>query len=199
MADDKIALIDMDGTLADYDLGMRTSLMELCSLEEAVMFIKPDIDLHRLEDKFPHWKARMDLIKQTPGWWERLPTLSIGIDVMLMCRKIGFDIHILTKGPKKTPSGWTEKLLWFNKHVLTKVPNAGITVTTTKGLTYGRVLVDDYPPYIEDWIAHRPRGLVIMPNQPWNRDFNHPQAIRIQEPFTNSGLVRSELQKAFDR
>lgn len=200
MADDKVALIDMDGTLADYDGGMRESLAKLLPPADATtMRANKDLDLHSLEDDFPYMKARMDLIKQTPGWWQQLPVLAIGMDVLLMCRDIGFDIHILTKGPKKTPSGWTEKLLWFNQHVIPKAPKAGITVTTTKGLTYGRVLVDDYPPYIKSWLDHRPRGLVIMPDQPWNRNFNHPQVIRIEDPFINSSLVRSELQKAFDR
>jgi|GEM_PF-4745712 len=32
--------------------------------------------------------------------------------------------------------------------------------------------------YIERWLTWRPRGLVIMPAQPWNEDFRHSNVLR---------------------
>src|SRR5436305_7254286 len=46
-----------------------------------------------------------------------------------------------------------------------------------EGLVYGVALYDDYPVYIEAWLAHRPRGLVVMPLSAGNRDFCHPNVI----------------------
>lgn len=66
-----------------------------------------------------------------------------------------------------------------------------------KGGTYGRVLVDDYPKYVKDWLKHRPRGLVIMPAHSYNEGFTHPNVIR--HDGTNNNLVRMYLQAAYDR
>jgi hypothetical protein len=40
------------------------------------------------------------------------------------------------------------------------------------------VLVDDYPPYVQRWLAWRPRGRVIMPAHAWNAGFSHPNVLR---------------------
>jgi hypothetical protein len=38
-----------------------------------------------------------------------------------------------------------------------------IALIDMDGTLFDRVLVDDWPPYIEDWLKHRSRGLVMMP------------------------------------
>lgn len=43
---------------------------------------------------------------------------------------------------------------------------------------HGKILVDDWPPYITRWLEWRPRGLVIMPTQKHNAEYTHPQVIR---------------------
>ena len=37
---------------------------------------------------------------------------------------------------------------------------------------------DDYPVYVLRWLRWRRRGTVILPDQPWNRGFEHPQVYR---------------------
>ena len=56
--------------------------------------------------------------------------------------------------------------------------NVKITMTEDKGLVYGKILVDDFPEYIERWLQWRPRGLVIMPAHEHNEQFKHPNIIR---------------------
>jgi len=63
-----------------------------------------------------------------------------------------------------------------------------VTLTEDKGLVYGKVLVDDWPPYIERWLTWRPRGLVIMPARRWNATFTHPQVLRY-EFGRNDGII----------
>jgi hypothetical protein len=41
--------------------------------------------------------------------------------------------------------------------------------------------VDDWPDYITRWLQWRPRGLVIMPDRPNNKGFDHPQVHRFSE------------------
>ena len=113
-------------------------------------------------------------MRRQPGWWRNLPRLKLGFDMLAELRALSFEIHVLTKGPLGTPSAWTEKLEWCQQHL----PGVPVTITMDKGLVYGKVLVDDYPPYVERWLTWRPRGLVVLPAQPWNAGFTHKNAIR---------------------
>lgn len=189
MADEKkIALVDLDGTIADYDRALRNAMRVLQAPGE------PPYD-GRLEDSFelPHLKARRKLIQAQPGFWRDLPQHSIGFQVIDELRAIGFQLHILTKGPATTPIAWSEKLEWAREHL----PGVPITISSDKSLVYGRVLVDDYGPYFLPWLEHRPRGLVIAVAQPWNADIKHSNLIRYDG--SNREQLREALQKAFDR
>lgn len=159
-----IALVDMDGTLVDYTYSLQAELKKLLAPGEELC----------TDENVPHIKARIDLIKRQPEWWFNLPHLEAGKWYLKALHWLGYQLHILTRGPKNLPAAWEQKFRWCRKFV----PDADITMTFEKGLVYGRVLIDDWIPYIEAWLKHRPRGLVIMPDQEWNRDFAHPQVIR---------------------
>jgi len=182
-----VALVDMDGTLCDYDSAMRRDLELLRSPGEQVEF--PDLDT----DAPPWLRARRDLIHRQPGWWRSLPRFQLGFDVLAQIQELGFEVHVLTKGPLAAPSAWSEKLEWCQQH-LTGVP---VTITRDKGLVYGKVLVDDWTPYVERWLRWRPRGLVILPAHPWNKGFTHPNAIRYDG--SNLAEVRAALVRLKER
>lgn len=183
---DPVALLDMDGTVADYTGAIIRDLEKLRAPCETGPLIYP-------KDQEPeHIKARIRLIREKPGWWRNLEKLEQGFKVVEMLKKIGFHIHVLTKGPWTNPNSWTEKVLWCREH-LADIP---VTITENKGLVYGRVLVDDWPPYLRSWLAWRPRGLVIMPAQPWNEDFEHPNVIRFSD---NDEEVYAALEAAAAR
>lgn len=160
-----VALVDMDGTLCDYDGRMRAELAAIRAPEER----EP-----RDWDHSPHMSSRRRLIKTTPGFWEHLEPLSLGFDVLDVLRDLDYEIHILTKGPANASGAWTEKVRWCQQHV----PDIPVTITSDKGLAYGKVLVDDWPPYFLRWLEWRPRGLVIIPAQRWNADYADPEKNR---------------------
>lgn len=188
MSEGKIALIDMDGTLFDYEGQLRKDLAALMSPEEKM----PD----DLWDESLTWiKERMNLIKRVPGWWRNLPKFQLGWDVYEEIDEIGFCCQILTKGPLSKSRAWMEKVDCIQDHFGDDViPNI---VGESKGGSYGRVLVDDYVPYVEDWLKYRSRGLVIMPAHDYNKDFRHENVIR----YDGSNLleVSHALQAAYDR
>lgn len=169
-----IALIDLDGTVADYDHAMREGLLKLQSPGE------PPLE-DSLRDA-PEWmEERQKLIKQSVGFWRNLPRIHRGFEVVALLRELRFRLMVLSKGPTKTSSAWTEKLLWCQEHL----PDAGVAIMSepdAKGLVYGRVLVEDWPPFVEHWIKARPRGLVVLIDHPYNRGFEHPQVIRYTGP-----------------
>jgi 5'-nucleotidase len=181
-----VALVDMDGTLCDYDGAMLRDLERLRSPGDPLVL--PDND-----DMHPWLRERRDLIRRQPGWWRNLPKLKLGFDVFGELRELGFEVHVLTKGPVSTPSAWTEKLEWCQQH-LEGVP---VTMTMDKGLVYGKVLVDDWPPYVERWLQWRPRGLVVLPAHPWNEGVSRPNAIRYDG--SNLAEVREALERIKER
>jgi len=179
-----IALFDMDGTLCDYEGALHRDLKKLESPEERGRKYTWD-DEHYME-------ARKALIKSQPGWWRNLSCLPVGFEILEIVMKAGFMPHILTKGPYNTASAWSEKLTWCRENLPKDTP---VTVTENKGLVYGRILVDDYPPYIEQWLEWRPRGLVIMPAYSYNKDFKDHNVIRYDgsESIKNETIDRVRL------
>jgi len=163
-----IVLFDMDGTLCDYEGAMLQRMNELRAPYEPPITTFPD-------DRIPHLAARMKLIKNQPGFWRELPRLEDGYDILDFVSKFTQNVHVLTKGPWATHAAWTEKVEWCRHNLPHSVK---VTITEEKGIVYGKMLVDDWPPYIESWLAHRPRGLVVMPDRTYNRDFEHPQVLR---------------------
>lgn len=166
-----LALVDLDGTLADFAGAMRRDLAKLKAPEEPEL---QDWDDNKLP---PHIKARWDLIKRQPNWWFNLEYLESGQFLVRTLQEVGYRVHILTRGPRKLATAWEQKVEW----VLKNVPGAEITIAPNKSMVYGKLLVDDWPDYVLPWLEHRPRGIVILPDQPWNRTpeiNNHPQIYR---------------------
>lgn len=165
---EQIALLDMDGTVADYEGQLARDMALLASPSE-----KPFVAWE--EKKYPpHILARMHLIKCRGSWWEDLPILPVGMKIVDCLKSLGFNIHILTQGPKSNPEAWSHKAKWVMKYL----PEIPITITRDKSLVYGKVLVDDWPEYVTSWLEFRPRGQVIMPVQKWNEGFSHPSVLR---------------------
>lgn len=198
MSGDKIALIDLDGTLADYESAMLRGLQNIAAPGE-----HPS-----LSDSRPHMKARTNMIRSVPGFWKNLDVIPSGRFVLSLIIDAGFSPHILTKGPKNTIA-WSEKFEWCRTHF----PDIPVTITKNKGLVYGRVLFDDWPAYIDSWLKWRPRGLVIMPARSYNGGYSHPNVIRYEVDYSyeagrsftcdlnkepNKSLIAA-LKKAFDR
>lgn len=182
-----VALLDMDGTVADYDGQLRADLLQMAAPGEEV----PEGYLGNLP---PHMEARIKVIRRQPGWWRGLPKLLVGFQIVSALRHLNFSLHVLTKGPQSATSAWTEKVEWCKEHL----PDAQVTITQDKSLAYGRVLVDDWPPYVNGWLRWRPRGLVVLPAHPWNSDFSHPNAIRYRGSEDDELLI-SRLKEAKDR
>ncbi len=165
-----VALFDMDGTLCDYETALLKSLEPLKSPMEDSFDQLPD-----KKETPPYLKARMDLIRNQTQWWTGLEPLELGMDIWHAAADIGYRPMILTQGPRSHPKSWMAKKLWIDKHLGKDVD---MTITRDKGLVYGKVLIDDWPPYISRWLEWRPRGLVIMPSHKRNEGFGHSNVIR---------------------
>lgn len=181
-----VALVDMDGTLVDFDGAMRRDLTAMLGPNEEPL-------LEHEHENLKHIWTRRDFIKRRPDWWFNLEKIPRGFAVLDMLREVGFKLTILTRGPKNNAQAWAEKVKWCRLHV----PDANITITHDKSQYYGRVLVDDWPDYVRPWLRHRERGLVIMPSHKYNQDFSHPQVIRLTED--NDAEILAALKAQRDR
>ncbi|MEK6760359.1 MAG: hypothetical protein AABX93_00365 [Nanoarchaeota archaeon] len=168
-SDDDIALFDMDGTLCDFDKALFRDLEKMRSPFEE--------EYHPpIKDDAPSYiKERAEMIRSCKSWWANLPKFQFGWDVLDIAKKLDYEIMVLTQGPRRNPSSWSGKKLWIDKNLGKDV---GITITRNKGLVYGKILVDDYPPYIDGWLKWRPRGLVIMPANKQNQNYSRTNVIR---------------------
>ena len=187
-APEKIALIDMDGSIVDYDLAMKQALASIAAPGEPEDYGGEE----------PPWlSARMALIKSQTGFWANLPRIEEGFAVLAILKEIGFTLNILTKGPFKTTSAWSEKVAWCRNH-LGDVP---VTITEDKSIVYGRVLFDDWPPYMLGWIQRRPRGIGVMMETSWNKDFTHERVLKVRREHIHEDLtsIRHLLWLAYDR
>jgi len=172
MTEQPIALIDMDGTVADYDNAMREGYDKMLAPGEMPFY---EATRKYGRNQWPeHLWNRMDAIKRQAGWWRHLPRHQMGMEIVELLRTMGFKLHIATQGPSTKSAAWAEKLEWARE----VIPDADVHITENKSLLYGKVLVDDWPPFATDWLKHRPRGMVIMPDAHYNRDFQHPQVFK---------------------
>jgi hypothetical protein len=179
----KVFLFDLDGSLADYDGTL------LADLERMRAPAEPAVTAVRAAFEQPHLRARIDAITGRPGWWAGLPPLEAGMAVYHLAMDMGFDCQVLTKGPKYQPRAWAEKVEWCQRHL---GPHVDVHVVSDKGLVYGVALYDDYPRYIEAWLEHRHRGLVVMPVNSSNRDFRHPNVLHYDG--SNIAAVEKAMQ-----
>src|SRR3989344_2461966 len=107
---ENIALFDMDGTLCDYDSGLILEMNKLISPSEQ-LFTPP------LEDNAPKYlRARADLIRSSESWWENLPMLKLGWDILKIAKNLEYRIMILTQGPRRNPASWSGKKKWIAKN-----------------------------------------------------------------------------------
>ncbi len=147
----------------------------------------------KMEEERPYVKERRWLIQRQPGFWRNLERLKLGFDIVDELRALQFSLHVLTKGPTSTPNAWGEKVEWCKEHI----PDAIVTVAGDKSLVYGRVLVDDWPPYFLKWLEVRPRGLVVCVEHSWNKDVNHPNVFHYNG--SNRADLRMRLLQAYER
>jgi len=191
----KVALLDLDGTCANYDKAMSIEMAKIAGPDE------PPYDKYgaNFGSKIEYISARRKLIQNQTGFWRNLEKLELGFEVINLLKYVGFSINVLTQGPRKSINAWSEKVLWCQEH-LADIP---ITITQDKSLSYGRVLVDDFSPYFMKWLEHRPRGLVVCVAHPWNEMFAVGGEAYQSNIFRYNGNNKVELlqvlQKAYDR
>lgn len=182
--DDKVALVDMDGTLCDFRGALDRDVARVMNGRGDEVKV-PACVVQEIE-----W-----LIRGQAGWYRNLKPLPFGFQIVRLLQEIGFRIMIMTKSSKESKNAWSEKVAWIAEHL----PEADVTVTQDKSLVYGRILVDDYPSHFLRWMNHRPRGIVIMPSQAWNKGTPKRPNLHAVSCVEDLEALRPTLEEAYER
>lgn len=182
--DDKVALVDMDGTLCDFRGALDRDVARVMNGRGEEVQV-PACVIQEVEY----------LIRGQAGWYRNLKPLQLGFDIVRMLQEIGFRIMIMTKSSKESKNAWSEKVAWIAEHL----PEVDVTVTQDKSLVYGRVLVDDYPNHFLKWMDHRPRGIVLMPSQAWNKGTSKRLNLHTVASREDLETLRPVLEEAYER
>lgn len=182
--DDKVALVDMDGTLCDFRGALDHDVRRVLDGRGENVQV-PACVIQEIE-----W-----LIRGQAGWYRNLKPLQLGFDIVRLLQEIGFRIMIMTKSSKESKNAWSEKVAWIAEHL----PEVDVTVTQDKSLVYGRVLVDDYPNHFLKWMDHRPRGIVVMPSQAWNKGTSKRLNLHSVASREDLEALRPVLEDAYER
>lgn len=181
---DNVALVDMDGTLCDFRGALDRDIAAVLNGRGYNVCV-PACVVQEIEY----------LIRGQAGWYRNLKPIPFGFEIVRLLQSIGFRIMIMTKSSKESKNAWSEKVAWIAEHL----PEADVTVTQDKGLVYGKILVDDYPNHFLRWMEHRPRGKVVMPVQPWNKDVGSRPNLHPVSSKADLEAITPMLKAAFER
>lgn len=152
---DKIACLDIDGVLADFE----SAFAERFGWERR--------DLVELEERYPSKSYEIDLFVNSTRTYENLNIVQLGVDIAnFLCRK-GFDIHIVSSRPSYTSqiSG-----LWLKQN---KIPFHYLSVGITHKVGYYMSL---HPSIVVEDMVDIAIGVgrfgvhSFLINQPWNEN-----------------------------
>jgi 5'(3')-deoxyribonucleotidase len=187
----KIALIDLDGTLADYDGALRVGLCALAGPGEDIDYIA---GMGFTRESYPPWlRVREAMVRSMPGYYLNLPPIDEGFVVLEVLKELGFSLHVATKAPShNTAIASMEKIQWCAKYL----PGVPVTISGDKSLLRGEILFDDWPGYIDPWLKANPEGLALVPSQPWNSEWEScaPERTLVITPELIIGQIKDFIR-----
>jgi hypothetical protein len=178
-----IAYFDMDDTLVQY-----TPAIE----RDYNLYKGPnDPGFSPENKKIPYLRKRIDLIRSVPGWWLSLEPHQPGFEILEVCKELGFEIRVASRGPNRCDNAWMEKFMWCKKYL----PGVGVTITLDKSVLLGDLLVEDYPEYLDAWLENNPKSHGIIMPYTRNSDYEHD---RVFEYRNSPQDLKERLEVVYD-
>jgi len=169
----KIALVDMDYTICNFQEPMELYLRSLESPEEIGKYDYSN--LWKLEGEHPHIGKRIRTILSKHSFWANLKPIEAGLELYKYIAN-HFETYILTKALKECSLAWREKVDWLHRYIGKDIE---IMVVTNKKLVHGDLLFDDMPENAEDFLRLNPNGRVIMPRREHNKHINTKENVYV--------------------
>lgn len=178
----KLLLIDQDGVLADFDLGIREAWLRRYGVPA------PLGERHHFylrDDMAPAYHQQLHALYSGVGFFANLPPIEAGLDAIQRLLAAGHDVRICTSPIHDYQHCVTEKFDWVRQH-LGESWLSRIVLTKDKTWVRGDILIDDKPqisgslsPLWQHWLY----------DQPYNRDSHHPHRVRWSDERTWACLL----------
>lgn len=178
----KLLLIDQDGVLADFDLGIRQAWRQRYGVPA------PLGERHHFylrDDMAPQYHEQLHTLYSSRGFFAALPPITGSLMAARQLLAAGHDVRICTSPIHDYQHCVSEKFDWVACH-LGEDWLARIVLTKDKTWVRGDILIDDKPhisgsltPLWQHWLY----------DQPYNRLSNHPHRVVWTERHTWASLL----------
>jgi len=191
-----VVLLDMDGTVVDWDSGFRKAWANRSTIDRTKSYA--------MEDCVPaEFKEEAKQVMMSPGFFRHLPAFPNAIEEVRKMENAGFQIWFCTSPLLGNATCCQEKLEWIQEHFGEEYVKR-VILCQDKTTVRGDILVDDKPNIMG---LHHPTWQQCIFDAPYNQnrmdlprmlqwnDWEHP----LQKVLESSGMKRiPSLQKTND-
>ena len=105
-----VVLIDMDGTLVDWDAGFTAAWNNRCAVDRTRSYYMEQC----VDSEFFH---EAELLSHSQGFFENLPAMAGGIDALKEMKAAGLSVYIATAPVMTSRFCVQEKVNWVRNHL----------------------------------------------------------------------------------
>jgi 5'-nucleotidase len=138
-----IILVDVDNTLADFDVALLDAWRKLYP-EEYFVPLEERRNFHTHKDYPEHLHDKIRELCHSKGFIRSLPPISGGVEAVKSMVKEGYDVRFCTSPLLTYENCVLEKYQWIEEHFGETYVDR-IIFTRDKTLIHGDILIDDRP------------------------------------------------------
>lgn len=193
-ANERILVVDLDGIIANFQLGFTEWLAEVVYNNQMVIDSFPDFqfDFDRGWSS-ENWKRWGDKF-ESEGGYASLPSFPDGVAFILSAQAMGWKIVVTTARPLNKFRIWYDSLHWLeNYHIIPDVLLATSTKRVVQAILYQSqnnivLALEDEPELIRQYLA---AGIFcLIRAHKYNREYVQPESYYTR---TSNFLQESEL------
>jgi hypothetical protein len=155
-----VALVDVDGVLADFVGGLADAVPGVDALRNPTTYdyfasLEPEVRL-----------AAFDVLGDA-AFWRDLRPIPGALDVLANLRGVADDVWLVTSPWRGCPGWERARRAWVDAHIGADIK---MMATWDKYKVPGDVFFDDNPNHVEAWMLAYPGRVAFLVDQPYNRD-----------------------------
>lgn len=162
-----IILLDMDGVLADFDLGVMTEWRYRHPDEPLIP--EHERQHFNIDDEHPRYAERIQDIYRASGFFSGLNPIPGSHQGVRDLQRLGHEVFICTAPLFSSPTCMPEKYEWLHRHFDEALARR-IIITKDKTLVHGQLLIDDRPEVVG--VNQQPTWEHVLYDRAFNRAVN---------------------------
>lgn len=167
-----VLLFDCDGVLANFS----SFALSFIESETGIVYQEKDIPSWDIFESLGHgdlWEKFKEICS-TKGFCTKISPYSEAISPMRELSK-KYEIVIVTAPVESSPTWCYERTNWLKEHF--EIHPKKVIFAHEKSLIQGDVFVDDKVANVVAWNELNPKGLAVLWEHPYNRDFQISDSI----------------------